>query len=106
MGPPRALGVVVAAGGYPEAPRTGDVIDGPRASPPTRTRTCRSSTPARARSTARVVVSGGRVLCVTALGDTVRQAQRARVRSDRAHPLRRHAVPHATSAIARSRGAR
>ena len=25
----------------------------------------------------RVVVSGGRVLCVTALGDSVRQAQRA-----------------------------
>ena len=39
------------------------------------------------------VVSGGRVLCVTALGDSVRQAQRAAYARHRRDPFRRHAVP-------------
>ena len=44
-------------------------------------RRARCSTRARRSTTARVVVSGGRVLCVTALGDSVRQAQRAPTRA-------------------------
>ena len=38
--------------------------------------------------------SGGRVLCVTALGDSVRQAQRAAYAAVDDDPFRRHAVPH------------
>ena len=67
-----ALGVVVAAAGYPDAPRQGDVIEGlDRASEGVKV------FHAGTRMTDRgVEVSGGRVLCVTALGDSVRQAQR------------------------------
>ena len=43
----------------------------------TRIRTARCSTRAPRSTDGRVVVTGGRVLCVTALGDSVRQAQRA-----------------------------
>jgi len=68
-----ALGVVMAAAHYPDTPRTGDVISG---------------LPDRGEEDAhvfhagtqlvdgKVVTSGGRVLCVTALGDSVRMAQR------------------------------
>ena len=38
-----------------------------------------------------VVTSGGRVLCVTALGHNVKTAQQPRLRSGRTDPLRRHA---------------
>jgi phosphoribosylamine--glycine ligase len=66
-----ALGVVMAAAGYPGAPRTGDVISGlPAGSDDLQV--------FHAGSTLRdgqVVTSGGRVLCVTALGDSVRIAQ-------------------------------
>ena len=72
-----ALGVVLAAAGYPEAPRRGDAITGLE-------RVTEAEHPGvevfhagTAQSDGRVVVSGGRVLCVTALGDSVRQAQRA-----------------------------
>jgi phosphoribosylamine--glycine ligase len=71
------LGVVLAAAGYPDAPQPGAVIHG-----------CDDVTAAThpdakvfhagtADADGAVVVSGGRVLCVTALGDSVRQAQRA-----------------------------
>ena len=73
--------MVLAAHGYPEAPRKGDAIAGLDRVTPERTRTATSSTPAPRCDGDRVVTSGGRVLCVTALGDTVRQAQRARLRS-------------------------
>jgi phosphoribosylamine---glycine ligase len=70
-----ALGVVLAAGGYPDAPRLGEVIRGlPEREP--------ADAPVKvfhAGTTAEgdeVKVSGGRVLCVTALGDSVRQAQK------------------------------
>jgi phosphoribosylamine--glycine ligase len=66
-----ALGVVMAAAGYPLNPRKGDLI---------------SSLPAEAADAmvfhagtaavdGRVLTSGGRVLCVTALGDSVKLAQ-------------------------------
>jgi phosphoribosylamine--glycine ligase len=67
-----ALGVVLAAAGYPDNPRKGDEITGlPR--PEDDARVFHAGT---ALSDGRVVTSGGRVLCVTALGDTVRFAQR------------------------------
>ncbi len=67
-----ALGVVMAAAGYPEDPRSGDPITGlPPAQPD-----CRVFHAGTAFDGGDVVTAGGRVLCVTALGDTVRAAQR------------------------------
>jgi phosphoribosylamine--glycine ligase len=67
-----ALGVVLAAAGYPEHPRKGDEITGlPR--PEDDVRVFHAGT---SLVDGRVLTSGGRVLCVTALGDTVRFAQR------------------------------
>ena len=99
----RALGVVLAAHGYPDEPRKGDRD---RRACPSRRTTAACSTPAPRSRTASVVTNGGRVLCVTALGDSVKIARSARLRGDRAHPLRRHAVPQATSATARSKKSR
>jgi len=66
-----ALGVVLAADGYPEEPRQGDRIDGlPR--PAGDCRVFHAGT--RAENGA-IVTSGGRVLCVTALGDNLRAAR-------------------------------
>ena len=67
-----ALGVVVAAHGYPDAPRKGDVIT----RLPTDTDDCVTFHAGTALEDGRLVVTGGRVLCVTALGDTVRAAQK------------------------------
>ncbi|MGH8714151.1 MAG: phosphoribosylamine--glycine ligase, partial [Casimicrobiaceae bacterium] len=67
-----ALGVVLAAAGYPGEPRRGDAISGLDAA----SVDCRIFHAGTAAIDGRVVTSGGRVLCVTALGDTVRQAQR------------------------------
>ncbi|MGH8799090.1 MAG: phosphoribosylamine--glycine ligase, partial [Casimicrobiaceae bacterium] len=67
-----ALGVVLAAAGYPGEPRRGDVISGLDAA----TGEAGIFHAGTAAIDGKVVTSGGRVLCVTALGDTVRQAQR------------------------------
>lgn len=67
-----ALGVVVAAAGYPDSPRKGDVIR----RLPTDTDACVTFHAGSALADGRLTVSGGRVLCVTALGDTVRAAQK------------------------------
>ncbi len=75
-----ALGVVMAAAGYPGTPRAGDAIGGV---PPGREdlqvfhagTTLRDGVP---------VTSGGRVLCVTALGDSVRLAQQQALEAVRA----------------------
>ncbi len=66
-----ALGVVMAAAGYPEAPRKGDTIHG---LPPAGDdyHVFHAGT---AFSGKDVVTAGGRVLCVTALGSNVRAAQ-------------------------------
>jgi phosphoribosylamine---glycine ligase len=72
-----ALGVVLAAAGYPETPQQGAVIHGlERVTADTQpdVRVFHAGT---ALSDGNVVVSGGRVLCVTALGDSVRQAQKS-----------------------------
>jgi len=66
-----ALGVVLAAEGYPEAPRTGAVIEGlPEPSPD-----CRVFHAGTRLEGKQMVASGGRVLCVTALGDSIRMAR-------------------------------
>ena len=67
-----ALGVVLAAPGYPDAPRKGDAIDG-LPEPGEDYRVFHAGT---GRQGERVVVNGGRVLCVTALGHNVRTAQK------------------------------
>ena len=67
-----ALGVVMAAAGYPAAPRTGDVISGLPTAPADDAHVFHAGT---ARREGAVVTSGGRVLCVTALGESVRLAQ-------------------------------
>ncbi len=66
-----ALGVVLAAGGYPEAPRSGDTISGL----PSDTEDCKVFHAGSTLSGKQSVTSGGRVLCVTALGDSVKMAQ-------------------------------
>ena len=72
--PRAAVGVVMAAGGYPDSYAKGDVISGlPQTAHPDSkvfhagTRLVNDE----------VVSNGGRVLCVTALGETVAAAQRA-----------------------------
>ena len=67
-----ALGVVLAAGGYPENPKKGDVIRGLEAHGTDDVQVFHAGT---ATSGKDVVTSGGRVLCVTALGDTLKLAQ-------------------------------
>ena len=67
-----ALGVVLAAAGYPDAPRKGDAIEGlPEAGEDYHVFHAGTSAAGN-----RVVVNGGRVLCVTALGHNVRTAQK------------------------------
>jgi phosphoribosylamine--glycine ligase len=68
-----ALGVVIAAAGYPDSPRKGDAIT----ALPADTDDCvtfHAGTVLEADG--RLLTTGGRVLCVTALGDSVRAAQR------------------------------
>jgi phosphoribosylamine--glycine ligase len=66
-----ALGVVMAAHGYPASPRKGDVI-GPL---PTETADSMVFHAGTILDGERLKTSGGRVFCVTALGDDVAQAQ-------------------------------
>ena len=72
-----ALGVVLAAPGYPESPRTGGVIRGLDAIDGASHPDVRVFHAGTAASGNGIVTSGGRVMCVTALGDSVKQAQRA-----------------------------
>jgi phosphoribosylamine---glycine ligase len=67
-----ALGVVVAAAGYPDAPRAGDVIR----RLPADDDDCVTFHAGTALQGDALATRGGRVLCVTALGDTVRAAQK------------------------------
>ena len=66
-----ALGVVVAAAGYPESPRKGDTIT----QLPADSDECTVFHAGTELRDGRLIVTGGRVLCVTALGETVRFAQ-------------------------------
>ncbi len=67
-----ALGVVIAAHGYPDAPRKGDVIS----RLPADSEQCVTFHAGTALADGTLTVTGGRVLCVTALGDSVRAAQK------------------------------
>jgi phosphoribosylamine--glycine ligase len=66
-----ALGVVMAAGGYPLSPRKGDAITG-LPSPAEDAMVFHAGT---AQKDGVAVTAGGRVLCVTVLADTVKAAQ-------------------------------
>ena len=70
-----ALGIVLAAQNYPDTPRKGDVIRGlPTGnSAGADAHVFHAGT---AEENSKVVTSGGRVLCVTALGENVAQAQK------------------------------
>jgi len=67
-----ALGVVLAAGGYPENYAKGLAISGLDECDTDECKTFHAGTVAK---DGEIVTSGGRVLCVTALGDSVTQAQ-------------------------------
>lgn len=69
----RAVGVVLAAGGYPEAYASGTAISGLDAAPDSaEAKVFHAGTKLDGDE---VVTSGGRVLCAVALGDSVAQAQ-------------------------------
>jgi phosphoribosylamine--glycine ligase len=72
--PRAALGVVLAAAGYPEDPRTGDAIAGLDAAAKLPGKVFHAAT--RADSGA-IVTAGGRVLCAVGLGDGIAAAQKA-----------------------------
>lgn len=67
-----SLGVVLAAGGYPEAYRKGDTISGLDKAASLDGKVFHAGT---ALKDGQVVTNGGRVLCAVGLGDTVTEAQ-------------------------------
>ena len=72
-----ALGVVMAAANYPDTPRKGDVISGlPDHQHPGKLDDAHVFHAGTAMQDGHVVTSGGRVLCVTALGTMVKMAQK------------------------------
>lgn len=71
--PRAALGVVLAAGGYPDSPRSGEVIEGLEAAARLPGKVFHAGA---SRDGERIVTSGGRVLCAVGLGAQVRDAQR------------------------------
>ena len=71
-----AVGVVLAAGGYPGAYKSCDIISGLQ-SASTGSTDAKLFHAGTAQDGDAVVTSGGRVLCATAMGDSVSQAQRS-----------------------------
>lgn len=69
-----ALGVVLAAGGYPDTVRKGDVIEGLEDAAKLPGKVFHAGT--KLDDEGRIVTNGGRVLCAVALGANVREAQR------------------------------
>lgn len=67
-----ALGVVMAAGGYPAEYRKGDRISGLPENPPEHLKVFHAGT---TKTDGDIVTNGGRVLCAVALGDTTLAAQ-------------------------------
>jgi phosphoribosylamine--glycine ligase len=67
-----ALGVVLAAGGYPDQYQKGDVISG---LPGAEDADCKVFHAGTLLQDGQVITNGGRVLCACALGDTVKAAQ-------------------------------
>ncbi len=72
--PRAALGVVLAAGGYPDDPRTGDAITGLDQAAALPGKIFHAATRV---EHGRIVTAGGRVLCAVGLGDGIASAQRA-----------------------------
>jgi phosphoribosylamine--glycine ligase len=70
--PRPALGVVMAAGGYPDSYHKGDIIVGLQGETGADCKVFHAGT---RQDDGAVVTSGGRVLCVTALGSSVAEAQ-------------------------------
>lgn len=70
--PRPAVGVVLAAGGYPASYNKGDIITGI----PAATQSSKTFHAGTKLVGGNVVTSGGRVLCATAMGDTVTDAQK------------------------------
>ena len=68
-----AVGVAIAAGGYPGSYRKGDVIHGLEQAGQAQCKVFHAGTAQAADGS--IVTAGGRVLCVTALGNTVSAAQ-------------------------------
>jgi len=71
--PRPAIGVVMAAGGYPDEYRKGDSITGLELGWPDEIKVFHAGT--RLEEDGRVVTSGGRVLCVTGIADTLAKAK-------------------------------
>ncbi|HYO28387.1 MAG TPA: phosphoribosylglycinamide synthetase C domain-containing protein, partial [Azonexus sp.] len=70
-----ALGVVLAAANYPETPKKGDVVSGlPKGN--SFGEDAHVFHAGTANQDSKVVTSGGRVLCVTALGENIKIAQK------------------------------
>ena len=67
-----AVGVVMAAAGYPDSPRKGDVIDGI----PLETPECVTFHAGTSIEDSKLQTNGGRVLCVVGLGDSIKMAQK------------------------------
>ena len=72
--PRPAVGVVLAAAGYPASYPKGDVISGLATNKADDRKTFHAGT---AEKDGAIVTSGGRVLCATAMGDNVTQAQKS-----------------------------
>jgi phosphoribosylamine--glycine ligase len=73
--PRAALGVVMAAGGYPDGYRKGDPISGLDAAARLPGKVFHAGTRVDGPDGTQVVTAGGRVLCAVGLGDTVAAAQ-------------------------------
>lgn len=67
-----AVGVVLAAEGYPQSPRKGDVISGLESVSEPGSKIFQAGTK---QTDGKIVTSGGRVLCATALGSDIKEAR-------------------------------
>ena len=67
-----ALGVVIAAGGYPDTYQKGDIISGLSNTDQADKKIFHAGTQQQGDN---IVTSGGRVLCACALGETIQEAQ-------------------------------
>ena len=85
-----AVGVVLAAGGYPDAYAKGKVIYGLEAAAELPGKVFHAGTKL---IDGKVTTNGGRVLCAVGLGKSVSESQQQRLRTRRPHPLGRYSVP-------------
>ena len=67
-----AVGVVLAAEGYPQSPRKGDVISGLESVAEPGSKIFQAGTK---QTDGKIVTSGGRVLCATAMGSDIKEAR-------------------------------